>query len=125
MTGSRALAALLQKYPEDVRALAIAGRALILDVIPGAEEGVDTTSSTVSYGFGPGYKGMICTLILSKSGVKLGLVRGAELADPARLLAGSGKTHKYVQLRRPGDLKNPAVKTLVQAAHAAWTARQA
>jgi hypothetical protein len=48
---------------------------------------------------------MVCTLILSKSGVKLGLVGGAALSDPYGLLAGTGKVHRHVQLRAPEDLK--------------------
>jgi hypothetical protein len=70
-------------------------------------------------------RGMVCTLILSKSGVKLGLVRGVELADPKGLLEGSGKVHKYVQLRKASDLNRPGVKGLVKAAHAAWQQRNA
>jgi hypothetical protein len=66
---------------------------------------------------------MICTLLLSKSGVKLGFVNGAELPDPAGLLEGSGKKHKYIQLETPSDLDRPAVKQLIQAAYGAWKQR--
>jgi len=68
--------------------------------------------------------GMVCTLILSKKGVKLGLVRGSELADPRGLLEGSGKVHKYVPLRGPADLRKPGLKPLIAAALAAWRNRQ-
>jgi hypothetical protein len=47
--------------------------------------------------------GIICTLVLSKSGVKVGFVNGAELADPTGLLEGSGKKHKYIQLKTVSD----------------------
>ena len=43
-----------------------------------------------------GLSGNVCTLILSKSGVKLGLVHGSELADPNGLLEGSGKVHRNI-----------------------------
>ena len=62
-------------------------------------------------------------LILSKSEVKLGLVRGSELADPHGLLEGSGKVHRYIQLRTASDLDRAAVKQLVKAAHTAWKQR--
>jgi hypothetical protein len=68
---------------------------------------------------------MICTLLLSKSGVKIGFVKGAELPDPARLLEGSGKKHKYIQLKTGSDLNRSGVKQLVEAAHAAWRQRNA
>ena len=114
---------LLETYPPDVQALANKARALLLQSLPGAEEIVDSSAPVLSYGYGPGYRDMVCTLILSKSGVKLGLVRGSELHDPKGLLEGSGKTHKYVQLHKDSDLKRPGLKQLIKAAHAAWQKR--
>jgi hypothetical protein len=54
-----------------------------------------------------------CTLILSKSGVKPGLVNGATLSDPYGLLAGTGKVHRHVQLRTIRDLQQAGLKQLV------------
>ena len=114
---------LLAAYPSDVQTLALRTRKFVLELLPGAEESVDTSAPVIGYGYGPGYKGLICTLILSKSGVKLGLVRGAELADPKGLLEGSGKTHRYVSLKTPPDLGRLGLKKLVQAAVTAWQKR--
>jgi len=83
-----------------VQALFSGARALIHRLLPNVEETADASAPVVGYGYGPGYRGVVCTLILSKSGVKLGLARGAELADPRGLLEGSGKVHRYVALRR-------------------------
>ena len=110
---------LLAAYASDAQTLALRARKFILELLPGAEESVDTSAPVIGYGYGPGYKGLICTLILSQSGVKLGLVRGAEFADPNGLLEGSGKTHRYVSLKTPSDLRRPGLKKLVQAAVAA------
>ena len=60
----------------------------------------------IAYSYGPGCKGLVCTLILSRKGVKLGIVRGSELPDPKQLLEGSGKVHRFVQLNAPADLKH-------------------
>jgi hypothetical protein len=60
----------------------------------------------------------------STSGVKLGVVRGSELADPRGLLEGSGKVHRYVQLHAPADLRKTGLRPLIKAAHVAWQARQ-
>jgi hypothetical protein len=114
---------LLSKYPADVQALAISARKFILDTLPKADESLDESAGVLGYGYGPGYKGLICTLILSKSGVKLGLAHGAELPDPDRLLAGTGKVHRYVQLRATSDIKKPGVARLLKAARAAWQER--
>jgi hypothetical protein len=67
----------------------------------------------------------VCTLILSKTGIKLGLVGGATLPDPHRLLSGSGKVHRQMQLSTPADLRQAGVKALVLAASVACRARLA
>src|SRR2546429_8372397 len=123
MKKSRSAQEVLKPYPSDVQALAGKARRLLLKLLPGAEERADSSAPVLSYGYGPGYRGMVCTLILSKSGVKIGFVRGAELNDPGTLLAGSGKTHKYVQLHTASDLSGPALKKLIKTAHAAWQQR--
>lgn len=115
----------LQLCPPDAQVLADKARRLLLKLLPEAEETVDPTASVLSYGYGPGYRGMICTLLLSKSGVKIGFVHGAELADPAGILEGSGKKHKYIQLKTASDLNRAGVKQLIEAAYAARRQRQA
>ena len=114
---------LLGKYPADVQSLALDARRFILESLPAAEESVDESAPVVGYGYGSGYKGIICTLILSKSGVKLGLARAAELPDPDGLLEGSGKVHRYVQLYTAADLRKPGLRQLLKMAKAAWQAR--
>ena len=78
-------------YPSDVQALARSARRLLLEVLSGATETVDPSVAVVSFGYGGGYKGMVCTLILSKSGVKLGLVGGARLRIPKAFSKAQGK----------------------------------
>jgi hypothetical protein len=113
----------LLKYPDDVQALALSARAFILKSLPDIEETVDDSPFVAGYGYGAGYKNLICTLLVSKSGVKLGLVGGAELPDPDGLLQGRGRVHRYVQLKAASDLRKAGVAQLVRAAKAAWQAR--
>jgi hypothetical protein len=68
---------------------------------------------------------MVCTLILSQGGVKIGLVRGSELGDPRGLLEGRGKVHRFIPVTSPADLAAPGVSELIAAADAAWQARSA
>jgi hypothetical protein len=114
---------LLKSYPPSVQTLARQARKRIREWVPAAEESVDESARMLAYGLGPGYKGMVCTLLLSKSGVKLGLAAGASLADPHGLLAGAGKVHKHVPLRTPEDLDQVGVKQLVLDARAACLER--
>src|SRR5262245_47103526 len=116
---------LLERYPAPVRELALAARRFLVAQIPDAQEVIDEDDGVCGYGHGPGYNDLICTLILSKTGVKLGFVRGAGLPDPALLLEGAGKVHRYVQLREPSDLRRAALAKLVTSAEQGWRSRAA
>lgn len=116
---SRSFEELVEPYGRDVQALALAARRALTAMLPDATEMIDPSAAVVSYGYGTGYKGMVCTLILSKAGVKLGIVNGATLPDPDKILEGGGKTHKYVPLRNAEDLARPAVRRIVEEARAA------
>jgi hypothetical protein len=120
---ARTLKGLLAKYPDDVQKLALQTRKFILQVVRQAREGVDSSAPVVGYGYGPGYKDTVCTMILSKSGVKLGLAWGAKLPDPEKLMGGTGKVHRYVQLTRAADLKRRGLKPLLRAALDAYRER--
>jgi hypothetical protein len=117
--------AFLADYSGDVRALAEAARKALVKALPGVVEGVDRPAKLLSYTYGPGYKGVVCTLLMSKTGVKLGIFRGSELPDPVGLMEGSGKVHRYVQLRTPADLQRTELQALLAAALAAWRERSA
>jgi hypothetical protein len=115
--------AFLAPYPAAVRALADAARKTLARALPGVAERVDASAKLLAYSYGPGYKGLVCTLIMSKTGVKLGIFRGAELPDPLKLLRGAGKVHRHVQLRSAADLESAPLEALLAAALAAWRAR--
>ena len=115
---SASLKKTLRRYPEPVQSLAVAARRLILETLPGLEETIDHSAPVIGYGYGAGYKGVVCTLLLSKTGVKIGLAHGAALEDPDRLLEGTGKVHRFVPLRTHADLRQPGLRKLLKAADA-------
>src|SRR5262245_34509159 len=117
--------AFIAAYPPEVRVLIGATRKFLAEALPGSTETLDEPARLLGYSYGPGYKGLVCTLILSRTGVKVGVVRGSELPDPKGLLEGSGKVHRHVALKTPDDLKRPGLKPLLKAALAAWKARSA
>ena len=116
MTNLNNVESFLAAYPPQVKAIAEAARRFLNEVLPGAEESVDESARLLAYSYGPGYKGLVCTLIMSQKGVKLGINKGAELPDPEGLLEGSGKVHKYVQLRRAADLEQAGLRELLEEA---------
>ena len=50
--------------------------------------------------------------------VNVGFFRGAELADPAGLLEGTGKYMRHVKLRPDGDIDSTALIKLIESAYA-------
>ncbi len=115
---------LLSTYPPEIQSLAGAVHDLIMATLPKIEITVDKSANVIGFGFGPGYNDMICTIILSRKGVKIGIVRGAELPDPNALLKGSGKVHRYVELTSLSDLKKPGLRPLLKTALASWKQRR-
>ena len=114
---------LLASYPAAVTEVALAARKRILAALPKAEERVHTSPRVIGYGFGPGYRGLVFTIIPSRAGVKLGFVRGTELPDPRGLLQGRGRVHRHVPLKTPADLQKPGLDDPFAAALAAWRDR--
>src|SRR5678816_4121168 len=119
------VASLLRALPPEVQNLVHAVRKLVLAILPGVEETADSKARLIAYGYGPGYKGMVATIILSKTGAKLGIVRGAELPDPAGLLDGEGKVHRHIPFKTIPEVDRPEVRDMLEVALAAWKKRNA
>ena len=114
---------LVIQYNPQTQALITAARAALLSAFPKAEESVDLQARVLGYACGPGYKGIIATLILSKTGVKIGIPHGAALPDPEGLLAGAGKVHRHIAITSAMQLRAPATKAMLKAALSAWRSR--
>jgi len=120
----RSINKLLAPYSEPVRHLALRTRDYIAKLLPGVQETVDESAPVIGYGYGPGYSGLVCTLIVSKAGLKVGLNGGAHLPDPDGLLEGAGKVHKYIRIEKFADLRRPGLRRLVRDADEARIERQ-
>ena len=115
---------ILTKYDEKVSTLGLQLRHFLLSELKDSIEMPDAPANIIGYGYGTGYKDLVCTIIPSKKGIKLGFNRGSELPDPKKLLTGSGKVHKYVEIRSQADIHNPALKQLLEEALAALRKRR-
>lgn len=62
-----------------------------------------------------GYEGVL-GIRASADGVKLFFNRGKELADPAKLLKGSGKQARAINLETQSTLNHPAISALIDQA---------
>jgi hypothetical protein len=101
----------------EARQLAVQARALIESVYPAIVEVPWPKQRVIGYGVGP--KKMsehFCYLSVSKDHINIGFMYGAELTDPEGLLQGSGKLLRHVRITVPEDLKNPALRKLIEVA---------
>jgi hypothetical protein len=122
-TGSKEIDVLIGQYSPEIQKLIHSARRSLQAAFPGSAERADMKARLLGYSYGPGYKGTVATLILSKAGVKIGIPYGASLKDPTHLLAGEGKVHRHVAVVEPADLKAPALKALLREALSAWKLR--
>ncbi len=106
----------LEQYPVELRALVLQARAIILSVMPAALEQFDPSANLIGYGMDRTYKGLVCGIIIYKTYLNLMFARGASLPDPDRLLRGTGKHARHVQILRAAHLEEPGVRALLNAA---------
>lgn len=123
MFRSKAVEKFLAQYPPEVQQLALAVRELLYELLPDVEEKLQEPNRLIGYRYGPGYKGLLCTLIPSQKEVKLGIYRGTELPDPKGLLKGNGKVHRHVPLRSLSDLEQTGLRPLLRQALKTWRSR--
>lgn len=113
----------LSGYDIKVSDLALKLRTFLFKILPDIQEELDVKARIIGYGYGSKYSETICAMILSKSGLKLGFYKGASLPDPHKLLAGSGKVHKYAEIKTPEDINSAGLKKLILAALSAYRQR--
>jgi len=107
-------AKILAQFPERVAATVSSLRQILLRHLKGITEQPDPKANVIGYSYGAGYKNLICTIILSKKGIKLGFYKGSELPDRKKLLTGSGKVHRYVEIDSEEDIGDPALLELLE-----------
>ena len=105
----------LALYAPEIRGLALAARALVLEMIPDISEMVDVKARIIGFGYSVRYADQVCMLMPTKAGVNLGIAYAMELPDPKKLLEGTGKLHRHVKLKSESDLENAALKHLLKA----------
>jgi hypothetical protein len=113
-----ALRGFLAAYDPGVAKLFLATRRAVLAAAPRANELIYDAYNAVScaYSFSDRLKDAFCHVAAYPRHVNLGFNRGAELADPARRLAGTGTKIRHVRIAAAADLKEPALAALLRAA---------
>jgi hypothetical protein len=96
----------------------LALRSVVLEEAPDAIESI-AKGYAVAIGFsftGKPMKDGFCHIVTYQAHVNLGFNRGAQLPDPNRILAGTGKSIRHITIRNEHELEHPAIRRYLQAA---------
>ena len=106
----------LSNHDEEIMVRALKLRELLIKSLPGITEQVDIPAKMIAYCYGQKYTELICVIIPSKKGLKLGFNRGTQLPDPDKLLQGTGKISRYLEIKTDAQIKSHAVKKFIKEA---------
>jgi len=106
---------LLSKHDPKIRALAKKMRVLVLKVFPDANEKTYWGWSNTWYGFSDKTRDAVFAISPLKAYMQLYFLRGTELPDPDKLLEGTGKKLRHINIRDAAELKRPALLRLKRA----------
>ncbi len=125
MITNNSITAFLSQYDDQVIDHVFKLREILLENLPGIIEQIDIPAKMIAYCYGEKYSDMICTVIPSKKGLKLGFYKGNELPDPNQLLQGSGKISRYIQINSADQIKSADLKKILLSALIAYQQRSA
>jgi len=116
MAPEKQLAGFMAKYTPEITALAEAILARMRERLPGAVELVYDNYNALAIGFGPSDKSSdaVFSIALYPRWVSLFFLQnGTKLADPEKLLKGSGRVVRHIVLEDASDLDKPAINELM------------
>ncbi|HYW08545.1 MAG TPA: DUF1801 domain-containing protein [Longimicrobium sp.] len=105
----------LAGYSPEVRALALRACEILHELLPAATVSVKPGWKAISFATGPKMGDWVCGVMPHRDRINLQLF-GMDLADPAGLLEGTGKTGRHVKVTSLDTLDDPALRALLHAA---------
>jgi hypothetical protein len=117
-SASKQLAGFIAKFDPKAAKLIRACRAEMRGLLPTAVELVYDNYNFFVIGYGPTERASeaILSIAAAANGVGLAFLHGATLADPKKLLQGSGKQNRFIRLPTIAPLRSPDVLALIRAA---------
>jgi hypothetical protein len=118
----QALARFMARYDPAIVTLAERALAMLQKRLPGAMRLVYDNYNALVIAFGPSERAseIVCSIALYPRWVTLFFLRGATLPDPKKLLRGTGKTIRSIQLDTAELLEAPDVRALLSHAAAPY-----
>ena len=124
MASEKQIEAFLSQYDVQFFENAQKLRKILFANLPDIIEQIDIPAKMIAYCYGQKYSELICVLIPSKKGLKLGFNRGTELPDTESLLEGNGKISRFVQIKSDEQINSNAIKQLLESALALYDQRR-
>jgi hypothetical protein len=108
----------LNRFDPEIVAVVKSALTRMRKLMPGALELVYDNFNALVIGFGPSERASeaIFSLAIYPRWINLFFLRGAELADPASLLRGSGKQVRHIRVVDASVLDQPSVQQLMKRA---------
>lgn len=92
-------------------------REYILEMHPECNELLYHTHALTSvYSISDKLSDAFCMLPIYTNHVNLGFNKGTKLKDPHHLLTGTGNLIRHIDVKHPGDYRNPKVRALIKEA---------
>jgi len=92
-------------------------RQYILELYPDSNELLyHTHALTAVFSISDKLSDAFCMLPIYTNHLNLGFNKGTLLKDPNKLLTGTGNLIRHIDVKKPGDYRNPKVKTLIKEA---------
>ncbi|MFZ6023767.1 MAG: DUF1801 domain-containing protein [Bacteroidota bacterium] len=92
-------------------------RNYILELYPNSNELLyHTHALTTVFSISDKLSDAFCMIPIYKNHLNLGFNKGTLLKDPHKLLTGTGSLIQHIDIKTPGDYRNPKVKALIQEA---------
>jgi len=109
----------LLPYPTHVQDTAFALRGFIWDLYPEANELIYDNYNALAFGLSLTDKAgdVFCSMAVFANYVNFGFNRGSEIADPNKILTGSGSLYRYITVRNILDFPEAEIKLLLHDAY--------
>lgn len=117
VTPETQLRSLIEKFDPKTQRLIRSIRSAVRKRLPTANELIYDYRSFFVIGYSPSEHGIegILTIAARPDGMRLYFAHGPQLPDPKKLLMGSGKQTRFIQLESASRLKHPDVEALIAA----------
>jgi hypothetical protein len=108
----------LAKFTPEIEKLARACRAKLQKRLPGATELVYDNFNALVIGFGPSEKASeaFFSLVMYSRWINFFFLQGAKLADPLKVLRGSGSVVRHIVIGAASDFDRPEIRDLMDTA---------